>query len=101
MLNVNVIVISVTSTNPQPIKKFVFSAAVPKVILYLTKRVSSLYFLHVIQSMRVKLQSASSNELNGYNPILPMSAITQVMLIANPTQVKEFEEINQRFRVNF
>lgn len=37
--------------------------------------------------MRVKLQPPSGSELPAYNPILPPSAITQVMLIANPAKV--------------
>ena len=37
--------------------------------------------------MRVKLQPPSGSELPLHNPILPPSAITQVMLIANPAKV--------------
>ena len=37
--------------------------------------------------MRVKLQPPSGSELPAHNPILPPSAITQVMLIANPAKV--------------
>lgn len=37
--------------------------------------------------MKVKLQLASRNDLPAYNPILPPTAITQIMLVANPTQV--------------
>ena len=37
--------------------------------------------------MRVKLQPPSGSELPPHNPILPPSAITQVMLIANPAKV--------------
>jgi hypothetical protein len=39
------------------------------------------------KKMRVKLQTPSTNELPALNPILPLSAVTQVMLVANPTQV--------------
>lgn len=39
------------------------------------------------QNMRVKLQRASATDLPAYNPILPPSAITQVMLIAYPAMV--------------
>ena len=39
--------------------------------------------------MKIKLQPASATEMNGYNPILPPSAITQVMLIANPHNVSK------------
>ena len=37
--------------------------------------------------MRVKLQPPSATDLPAFNPILPPSAITQVMLIANPQKV--------------
>ena len=37
--------------------------------------------------MKLKLQPASRTDLPAYNPILPPSAITQVMLIANPNRV--------------
>jgi hypothetical protein len=37
--------------------------------------------------MKVRLQPASRSDLPIYNPILPVSAITQVMLIANPNKV--------------
>ena len=38
--------------------------------------------------MKVRLQPASRSDLPIYNPILPVSAITQVMLIANPNKVR-------------
>ena len=39
--------------------------------------------------MRVKLQPPSVSELSGYNPVSPQGqAITQVMLIANPSAAK-------------
>jgi len=40
-----------------------------------------------LQTMKVKLQPPSATELPAYNPILPPSAITQVMLLANPQNV--------------
>jgi ADP-ribosylation factor-binding protein GGA len=40
--------------------------------------------------MKVRLQPASRSDLPVYNPILPVSAITQVMLIANPNKVNIF-----------
>ena len=50
-----------------------------------------IYYLYIIykflQSMKVKLQPPSATELPAYNPILPPSAITQVMLLANPNKV--------------
>lgn len=39
------------------------------------------------QTMRVKLQPASAENLPAFNPILPAAAITQVMLLANPQKV--------------
>jgi ADP-ribosylation factor-binding protein GGA len=39
------------------------------------------------QLMKVKLQPPSAIELPPYNPILPPSAITQVMILANPQKV--------------
>jgi ADP-ribosylation factor-binding protein GGA len=67
--NVHIIVLSATSTNMvSALKNFSFQAAVPK-------------------SMKVKLQTASRSDLPVYNPILPPTAITQIMLIANPNPV--------------
>lgn len=37
--------------------------------------------------MKLKLQPASRSDLPIYNPILPPTAITQVLLIANPSKV--------------
>ena len=34
--------------------------------------------------MKVKLQPPSATDLPAHNPILPPTAITQVMLVANP-----------------
>ena len=47
--------------------------------------------------MKVKLQTPSTNELPAYNPILPLSAVTQVMLIANPTE----EKVRLRYKINY
>lgn len=60
------------------VKNFVFQAAVPK-------------------TMKVKLQPPSGSELPAYNPILPPSAITQVMLIANPAK----EKIRLKYKVSY
>jgi ADP-ribosylation factor-binding protein GGA len=66
--------------------------------------------------MRVKLQTPSTSELPAFNPILPLSAVTQVMLIANPTEVNCFtyslslilnilfnlkEKVKLRFKINY
>ena len=47
-----------------------------------------LLFMFFFQSMRVKLQPATSSNLPAYNPILPPSSITQIMLVANPRKVR-------------
>ncbi|XP_041363618.1 ADP-ribosylation factor-binding protein GGA3-like [Gigantopelta aegis] len=76
--DVAVFVISTLSTNTHPVKHFVFQAAVPKI-------------------MKVKLQPPSSSDLPAFNPILPPSAITQVMLVANPKK----EKIRLKFKVSY
>ncbi len=43
--------------------------------------------------MKIKLQSATRNDLPPYNPILPPTAITQIILIANPNRVFYFLNI--------
>ncbi|XP_029410975.1 ADP-ribosylation factor-binding protein GGA1 isoform X2 [Nannospalax galili] len=63
--DVLVVVVSMLSTAPQPIRNIVFQSAVPKV-------------------MKVKLQPPSGTELPAFNPIIHPSAITQVLLLANP-----------------
>jgi len=40
--------------------------------------------------MKVKLQPPSATDLPAFNPILPPSAITQVLLLANPQKVNIF-----------
>ncbi|XP_060578279.1 ADP-ribosylation factor-binding protein GGA1-like isoform X2 [Ruditapes philippinarum] len=76
--DVVVMVVSVLSTNTSPVKAFIFQAAVPKV-------------------MKVKLQPPSATELPAFNPILPPSAITQVMLIANPQK----EKIRLKYKISY
>lgn len=76
--DVLVMVISVLSTNTSPVKAFVFQAAVPKI-------------------MKVKLQPPSATDLPAFNPILPPSAITQVMLLANPQK----EKIRLKFKISY
>ena len=50
--------------------------------------VCSLNSLHMsLQIMKVKLQPPSATDLPAFNPILPPSAISQVLLLANPQQV--------------
>lgn len=93
---INVVVVSVTSTNTEhELKNFSFQAAVPKVscagplsLSAISRDMPSNVYIFSSQSMKVKLQLASRNDLPTYNPILPPSAITQIMLVANPTQVR-------------
>lgn len=76
--DITVMVVSVMSTNTSPVAGFVFQAAVPK-------------------SMKVKLQPPSATDLPAYNPILPPSAITQIMLLANPQK----EKVRLKFKITF
>ncbi|XP_072128195.1 ADP-ribosylation factor-binding protein GGA1 [Mobula birostris] len=76
--DVLVVVTSMISTAPQPVKNIKFQAAVPKV-------------------MKVKLQPPSGTELPAFNPIVPPSAITQVLLLANPQK----EKVRLRYKLTF
>ncbi|NWH65201.1 GGA3 protein, partial [Geococcyx californianus] len=76
--DVLVVVVSMLNTAPLPVKNIVLQAAVPK-------------------SMKVKLQPPSGTELSPFNPIQPPAAITQVMLLANPTK----EKVRLRYRLSF
>ncbi|XP_067931862.1 ADP-ribosylation factor-binding protein GGA1-like [Watersipora subatra] len=76
--DVAVMVISITSTRDTAIKSVIFQAAVPK-------------------SMKVKLQPPSATELPAYNPILPPSAITQVLLLANPNK----EKVKLKYKLSY
>ncbi|XP_013380934.1 ADP-ribosylation factor-binding protein GGA1-like [Lingula anatina] len=76
--DVMVMVVSVMSTNTSAVKALSFQAAVPK-------------------TMKVKLQPPSATDLPAFNPILPPSAITQVMLLANPHK----EKIRVKFKLTF
>ncbi|XP_010080018.1 PREDICTED: ADP-ribosylation factor-binding protein GGA1 isoform X3 [Pterocles gutturalis] len=76
--DVLVVVISMLSTAPQPIRNIVFQSAVPKV-------------------MKVKLQPPSATELPAFNPIVHPSAITQVLLLANPQK----EKVRLRYKLTF
>ncbi|XP_040090455.1 ADP-ribosylation factor-binding protein GGA1 [Oryx dammah] len=73
-----VVVVSMLSTAPQPIRNIVFQSAVPKV-------------------MKVKLQPPSGTELPAFNPIVHPSAITQVLLLANPQK----EKVRLRYKLLF
>ncbi|XP_075026137.1 ADP-ribosylation factor-binding protein GGA3 isoform X2 [Calonectris borealis] len=76
--DVLVMVVSMLNTAPLPVKNIVLQAAVPK-------------------SMKVKLQPPSGTELSPFSPIQPPAAITQVMLLANPTK----EKVRLRYRLTF
>ncbi|KAM9434676.1 ADP-ribosylation factor-binding protein GGA3 [Clarias gariepinus] len=76
--DVLVIVVSMLNTAPLAVKNIELQAAVPK-------------------SMKVKLQSPSGAELAPFNPILPPSSITQVMLLANPLK----EKVRLRYKLMF
>uniref|UniRef100_A0A8C8ZPA5 Golgi associated, gamma adaptin ear containing, ARF binding protein 1 n=1 Tax=Prolemur simus TaxID=1328070 RepID=A0A8C8ZPA5_PROSS len=76
--DVLVVVVSMLSTAPQPIRNIIFQSAVPKV-------------------MKVKLQPPSGTELPAFNPIVHPSAITQVLLLANPQK----EKVRLRYKLTF
>ncbi|KAM6215799.1 ADP-ribosylation factor-binding protein GGA1 isoform 5-T5 [Rhynchocyon petersi] len=76
--DVLVVVVSMLSTAPQPIRNIVFQSAVPKV-------------------MKVKLQPPSGTELPAFNPIVHPAAITQVLLLANPQK----EKVRLRYKLIF
>ncbi|KAL4647863.1 ADP-ribosylation factor-binding protein GGA1 isoform X2 [Arapaima gigas] len=76
--DVLVVVISMLSSAPIPVTNIRFQAAVPKV-------------------MKVKLQPPSGTELPAFNPILPPAAITQVLLLANPSK----EKVRLRYKLTF
>ncbi|EEC02768.1 golgi associated, gamma adaptin ear containing, arf binding protein, putative, partial [Ixodes scapularis] len=76
--HVSVMVVSTMSTNTSSVKKVLFQAAVPK-------------------TMRIKLQPPSATELPPHNPILPPAAITQVMLLANPSK----DKVRMKYKVSY
>ncbi|XP_061589153.1 ADP-ribosylation factor-binding protein GGA3-like [Cololabis saira] len=76
--DVLVMVASVLSAAPHPVRNVLLQAAVPKM-------------------MKVKLQPPSGYELAPYNPVHPPAAITQVMLLANPLK----ENVRMRFKLTF
>ncbi|XP_039621531.1 ADP-ribosylation factor-binding protein GGA1 isoform X1 [Polypterus senegalus] len=76
--DVLVVVISMISTAPLPMHNIVFQSAVPK-------------------TMKVKLQPPSGTELPAFNPIIPPTAITQVLLLANPHK----EKVRLRYKLTF
>ncbi|XP_008197573.2 ADP-ribosylation factor-binding protein GGA3 [Tribolium castaneum] len=69
--DVHVFVVTTINKNEMPLTNYLFQAVVPK-------------------GCKVKLQPPSATTLPAYNPFLPPSAITQIMLIANPDDVQVF-----------
>ncbi|XP_067315613.1 ADP-ribosylation factor-binding protein GGA3a isoform X2 [Pseudorasbora parva] len=76
--DVLVIVVSMLNTAPLLVRNVVLQAAVPK-------------------SMRVKLQPPSGTEMVPFNPFMPPSSITQIMLLANPQK----EKVRMRYKLTF
>lgn len=76
--DVSVYVVTTISKNSSPLSNYVFQAVVPK-------------------TCKLRLLPASSSELPAHNPFLPPSAITQVMLVANPSKVP----VNLKFMVSY
>ncbi|KAK5620366.1 hypothetical protein CRENBAI_024960 [Crenichthys baileyi] len=76
--DVLVVIISMLSSAPIPVTNIRFQAAVPRV-------------------MKVKLQPPSCTDLPAFNPILPPSAVTQILLLANPHK----EKVRLRYKLTF
>ncbi|XP_060642421.2 ADP-ribosylation factor-binding protein GGA2 isoform X1 [Anolis sagrei] len=72
------LVLSLLSTAPHPVQGIVFQAAVPK-------------------SMAIKLQPATGSELPAFNPLLPPTVISQVLLLNNPQKAP----LRLRYRLLF
>ncbi|XP_076997667.1 ADP-ribosylation factor-binding protein GGA2 [Tamandua tetradactyla] len=75
---VQVLLLSMMSTAPQPVWDIMFQVAVPK-------------------SMRVKLQPASSSRLPAFSPLVPPAVISQMLLLDNPHK----EPIRLRYKLTF
>ncbi|XP_003395795.1 ADP-ribosylation factor-binding protein GGA3 isoform X1 [Bombus terrestris] len=76
--DVFVVVITTMSKNLKPLTNYLFQAVVPK-------------------KCKCRLQPPSGTGLPGHNPFLPPSAITQIMLIANPTK----ETVSLKFMLSY
>jgi len=76
--DVMVIVVTTISKNSSPISNYLFQAVVPK-------------------TCKLRLQPPSGSDLPAHSPFLPPSAITQVMLIANPNK----DPVSLKFMVSF
>ncbi|XP_037671187.1 ADP-ribosylation factor-binding protein GGA2 isoform X3 [Choloepus didactylus] len=75
---VQVLLLTMMSTAPQPVWDVMFQVAVPK-------------------SMRVKLQPASSSRLPAFSPLMPPAVISQMLLLDNPHK----EPIRLRYKLTF
>ncbi|XP_041673087.1 ADP-ribosylation factor-binding protein GGA1-like [Cheilinus undulatus] len=76
--DVLVVIISMLSSAPVPVTNISFQATAPK-------------------TMAVKLQPPSGSELPAFNPILPPAAVTQILLLANPSK----EKVELEYRLTF
>lgn len=76
--DVKVFVVTTVNKNELPLSSYLLQAVVPK-------------------NCKLKLQAPSETELPPLNPFLPPSAITQIMLIANP----EGKELNVKFVLSY
>lgn len=76
--DVSVIVVTTMSKNVKPLSNYLFQAVVPK-------------------KCKCRLQPPSGTELPAHNPFLPPSAITQIMLIANPLK----EPVSLKFMLSY
>ncbi|XP_039311037.1 ADP-ribosylation factor-binding protein GGA1 isoform X2 [Solenopsis invicta] len=76
--DVFVIVITTMSKNTKPLSNYLFQAVVPK-------------------KCKCRLQAPSGTKLPAHNPFLPPSAITQIMLIANPLK----EPVSLKFMLSY
>lgn len=76
--DVSVVVITTMSKNAKPLSNYLFQAVVPK-------------------KCKCRLQAPSGTKLPAHNPFLPPSAITQIMLIANPLK----EPVSLKFMLSY
>uniref|UniRef100_A0A1A8M9Z5 Golgi-associated, gamma adaptin ear containing, ARF binding protein 1 n=1 Tax=Nothobranchius pienaari TaxID=704102 RepID=A0A1A8M9Z5_9TELE len=76
--DVLVVIISMLSSAPIPVTNIHLEVTAP-------------------QPMAVKLQPPSGTELPAFNPILPPAAVTQILLIANPSK----EKVQLQYRLAF
>ncbi|XP_015604384.1 ADP-ribosylation factor-binding protein GGA1 isoform X2 [Cephus cinctus] len=76
--DVSVIVVTTMSKNSKALTNYLFQAVVPK-------------------KCKCRLQPPSGTELPAHNPFLPPSAITQIMLIANPLK----EPVSLKFMLSY